>query len=538
MKQVGQQEKDVKLFVDEVLHLQNDVCKSTLKSNAQCDEAHLIQCASTFSYQLGLSGLPLSPKQLDDAIQKLLAQGDKQKVCNADDGLQKCLADEYKSCFTVDYLKSLGLSAADAQGFVDEANKLQQMCKSGSNAQCEMGRFDKCTDAFAKGLGLPSMPTDASVLDAQMKKLLAQGPQGKKQVCDAGMGLMTCLGDEYKSCISVDFLKSIGESQKDAQQFVDLANQMEQMCMSSSANAQCDVAHLIQCSSTFAYQLGLPNTPLSPKQWSAAIQKLLNQGDKQKVCNAFDGFQKCLADEYKSCFTVDYLKSIGISAADAQAYVDGAKKLQQTCKSSPSPNAQCDNTKFSQCTDTFAKALGLSAMPNKAQELIDQVNKLMNGGQKTQVCNADNALVKCLGDQYDSCISIDYLKSIGISDIDAAMFVFEANYIKTVCLFRSNANAQCDASRFQQCTNTFAQALGLPYMPTEPTQLIDQINKLLAQGPSGKTQVCNAFKDMQKCLGDQYDSCISVDFLKSIGETDQQAKLFVDEAAKIKNMCA
>jgi len=66
------------------------------------------------------------------------------------------------------------------------------------------------------------MPTDASVLDNQIKQLESQGKQ--QQVCQAAGNLQSCLGQEYDDCISVAFLKSIGESDKDAKKFVEIFN--------------------------------------------------------------------------------------------------------------------------------------------------------------------------------------------------------------------------------------------------------------------------------------------------------------------------
>ena len=112
------------------------------------------------------------------------------------------------------------------------------------NAKCDPQRFNSCTDAFAKALGLPQMPTDASVLDKQIKDIVAkEGAAGQKRVCEAAGKLQQCLGDEYDSCVSVDFLKSIGESEADAKKFVALAQQLMATCK-TTASLLLSQAHL------------------------------------------------------------------------------------------------------------------------------------------------------------------------------------------------------------------------------------------------------------------------------------------------------
>jgi len=172
----------------------------------------------------------------------------KKRVCDYDRNLQTCFGDEYSSCISVDFLKSIGESEADAKKFVALAQQLVNTCKSSTsfavNAKCEPQRFDKCTDTFAKALGLPQMPTDASVLDKQIKDIVAkEGAAGQKRVCEAAGNLQQCLGDEYDTCISVDFLKSIGESEADAKKFVALAQQLMTTCK-ATASLLLSQAHL------------------------------------------------------------------------------------------------------------------------------------------------------------------------------------------------------------------------------------------------------------------------------------------------------
>jgi hypothetical protein len=414
------------------------------------------------------------------------------------------------------------------------------------NAQCENQRFDKCTDTFAKALGLPAMPTDASVLDAQIKKLIGQGQQGKKQVCNAADGLEQCLGDEYHSCISVDYLKSIGESQKDAQQFVAESKQLEQMCASTSFNApaKCESDKLVRCATTFSKAIGLSSIPTDPSQLDAQIKKLIKEGQqgKTQLCNADNNLKKCLGDEYNSCISVDYLESLGESEKDAKAYNTEAKQIEKTCASTAfNAPAKCEDQRFDKCTDTFAKALGLPSMPTDASVLDAQIKKLIGQGQqgKKQVCHAVDGLQQCLGDEYHSCISVDYLKSIGESQKDAQQFVAESKQLEQMCASTAFfADAKCDADKLNQCGTTFSKAIGLPSLPDYPSQLDAQVQKLIKEGQQGKTQLCNADHNLEKCLGDEYKSCVSVDYLKSLGISQQDAEAYNAEMKQIEKTCA
>jgi hypothetical protein len=101
----------------------------------------------------------------------------------------------------------------------------------GKNAQCDNQKFSTCTDGFAKALGLPEMPTDATVIVKQIASIIGkEGLAGQQKICKALLNMKACLGDQYDSCISMAYLESIGEKPEDAGIFVTLASQENYMC--------------------------------------------------------------------------------------------------------------------------------------------------------------------------------------------------------------------------------------------------------------------------------------------------------------------
>jgi hypothetical protein len=349
------------------------------------------------------------------------------------------LADEYNDCLSVAFLKSIGVTDRDAKEFVTISQQLQQQCTQvRRNAQCDDQNFQDCTNTFAKALGLPFMPTDADVLNNQIKSLQAKGQQGQAQVCDADKKLQLCFGAEYDFCINVDYLKSIGESDKDAQEFVAISKQLAQQCTQVRANAKCDAQTFTTCTDTFAKALGLPSMPTDADVLNNQIKSLQAKGQQgqQQVCQAAGNLQTCSGAEYDDCMSVAYLKSVGESEKDAQEFVAISKQLEQQCAQVSAINVKCDPTLFSTSTDTFAKALGLPSMPTDARVLLLQVMTVESSGQQgaMQVCKAEADLQTALGQEYDDCLSVAFLKSIGESDADAQAFVGLSNLLKKTCV--------------------------------------------------------------------------------------------------------
>jgi len=98
--------------------------------------------------------------------------------------------------------------------------------------------------------------------------------------------------------------------------------------------------------------------------------------------------------------------------------------------------APCDKQKFQQCSDSLAKDLGITGTADVIiliQKMLDLVLKEGLDGQK-KVCTGMKNLKTCLGDQYDSCMSVSYLTSVGIGQevaIDAVMLAYQQLYVCT-----------------------------------------------------------------------------------------------------------
>jgi len=98
--------------------------------------------------------------------------------------------------------------------------------------------------------------------------------------------------------------------------------------------------------------------------------------------------------------------------------------------------------------------------------------------------------------------------------------------------------AKCDDHKFQQCMGTFAKDLGMAKIPADLTEFVLALAQLVGkEGYEGQKKICTAMKNLKTCLGDQYDSCISVDYLKSIGQPEPSAAGFVGLAAQYGYMC-
>jgi len=132
-----------------------------------------------------------------------------------------------------------------------------------ANANCSQQRLQGCSDAFAKTLGLPGMPTDLSKLVQTMTDLESKDLDGAKQVCKATTGLTSCLDDQYSSCISLDYLHdTMHESPQDALTIVSTLTGYNYMCTTGwnviNQNYDClmktqkdNVQYFQQCSKKF-----------------------------------------------------------------------------------------------------------------------------------------------------------------------------------------------------------------------------------------------------------------------------------------------
>jgi len=283
------------------------------------------------------------------------------------------------------------------------------------------------------------MPTDADVLDKQIKELEHKGRQGQQQVCQAAEKLQGCLGSQYDECISVAYLKSIGESDKDAKKFVEISKKLEKECvqinLATDENKCTDVIFGL-CTGMFANALGLPQFPTDPSILDKQIKQDQAKGKegKTQVCNAAGNLVACMEPAYSDCISVDYFKKIGESDTDAAKFVSIIQtQVTQCAQVGLAVVAKCEKQRLFKCADEFNKALHLKT-PKDPNELDREIKELEKRGEKPQLCRATKKFESCLGPELKECISVEFLKSLGLSDKDAKGYVH---------IFYQELQAQC-----------------------------------------------------------------------------------------------
>jgi hypothetical protein len=113
--------------------------------------------------------------------------------------------------------------------------------------------------------------------------------------------------------------------------------------------------------------------------------------------------------------------------------------------------------------------------------------------------------------------SIFYCYFLGL----ALIVVTHGNVVK-------KAITNCDQLKLYTCEVSFAKTLGLSEMPTDLTKLVQTITDLESKGLDGQKQICNAITGLTSCLGDQYSSCISLDYFQyTMHESAQDAMITV-----------
>lgn len=105
-------------------------------------------------------------------------------------------------------------------------------------------------------------------------------------------------------------------------------------------------------------------------------------------------------------------------------------------------------------------------------------------------------------------------------------------------VINSPKNVACDAAKFQACIQTFASQFGIKNFDKNVTVYAKAISQLVQnKGLEGLKQACNAGKDLKTCIGDQYDSCLTKDFLVSQGVSLDNALGFESLASEGNYAC-
>jgi len=99
------------------------------------------------------------------------------------------------------------------------------------NVQCDAVEFKTCVATFASQFGIKNLNKNVTLLALTMAELVKnQGLDGYKHICSAGKNLKQCVGPQYDSCMSKDFLISQGVSAADALGFESLSDQETYIC--------------------------------------------------------------------------------------------------------------------------------------------------------------------------------------------------------------------------------------------------------------------------------------------------------------------
>jgi hypothetical protein len=163
--------------------------------------------------------------------------------------------------------------------------------QTGTDQKCDNRLFGKCIQAYADALGWKDIPSNATEFAGRLGELLEkEGLEGGKKECKALSGLKQCLGDQYSSCISQEYLKSIGVPAQDAATFVALEKMMTYACTEGAGtiekNWPCieksykqNKAHLQQCVDNLAKQIAK---------------------DPSKVCQYLQEYVECLETPFKN----------------------------------------------------------------------------------------------------------------------------------------------------------------------------------------------------------------------------------------------
>jgi hypothetical protein len=103
---------------------------------------------------------------------------------------------------------------------------------------------------------------------------------------------------------------------------------------------------------------------------------------------------------------------------------------------------------------------------------------------------------------------------------------------------RKVSDQSCDENQLAVCAQTYATALGLPYMPADPTQFeYYMIGIVLNQGLAGFEMECKATNEFIACLGETYATCLSVENLESIGFDPDDATVYATLAVQLQYEC-
>jgi hypothetical protein len=320
---------------------------------------------------------------------------------------------------------------------------------------CDRQRFQRCVQSYANDLGLSEIPKDSTIFVEKLTQMIQeQGLDGVKRECRAGKNLKNCLANQYDQCISEKYLKSIGVQDADAKVFVTLSVQMAYQCTAGLdtiiQNWDCikrvEREHrreFSQCQSDYGRKVREDPTNLC--KCTQEMVNCMTTPFKQDCPPAVYGvlchsMQIAIATTLPQCGIVctkgsKDIKMAGEGRSDtittfiSRILVENIPLNNLGFRSSrrvlPIAGRVCDDNKFKRCIDRFAKDVGLSSLPKRAKALATYLNQLIATKKAAgfeQVCKASKNIGTCLGDQLESCFSVQHLESMGIMTLDVLIY--------------------------------------------------------------------------------------------------------------------
>jgi hypothetical protein len=163
--------------------------------------------------------------------------------------------------------------------------------QTGINQQCDDHLFNKCTQSFADALGWKDFPKDSTKFKDRLEELLEkEGLEGGKKICKALSGLKQCLGEQYPSCFSQKYFKSIGVPAEDAATLVGYEKMLTYACTEGAGTIEKNWSCMVK----------------SYKENTAYLQECVDNLVKQilknplKICQYLQQYVECLATPFKN----------------------------------------------------------------------------------------------------------------------------------------------------------------------------------------------------------------------------------------------
>jgi hypothetical protein len=163
----------------------NDNDQGTEGPRAKCNDRKFGQCLKAYAQQLGMKSFPQDPAEYGKAVSALVQKYGKvgfKKICASSAKLGRCLGrQQIFSCINLDHLIELGLTKAQAMGYISITKILAFECTKGykviyNNWDCIVNTSSSSNETFVK-------------CQKDFEKKIKKDP---KNVCKYSQGLVNC----------------------------------------------------------------------------------------------------------------------------------------------------------------------------------------------------------------------------------------------------------------------------------------------------------------------------------------------------------